>query len=372
MPEKSVSFAPDEGFKAKIKSGEGSSSTIKGFLQEYEDLKNEHIQVGHVGLYWDDEGEAHLGDKDGTDTLINSCLELGASGKGKLLVMCEEGLANAARELADDEDNHLPFTKTGVVIHYLTEGIARDFGITFDRQPVSLGGGRGKGGNKNDREAGVIRISKQEKNELLEKLDITYYQQDIASGKISMQDAFSMIEEQLKKKMEWEEQGYYLSPNKTEGVLLYDWKSIINKSWGDKNPNNDATWFYGREKVEVVIPDLFNNYYVDGHSKANKKNTSHLLKSILGTTVVRDANKFGIPGWSNGGLYTDNEITCEKDILDLIEFDKKGTVMGVHLAKLKKPGMMKPRYVVVDVLDGKEQILYLYDKKQCLTLNRKG
>ena len=67
------------------------------------------------------------------------------SGKGKLLVLCEEGIANMVRELADDDGNHLPSSKTGVVVHYVIQGIARDFGITFNRQPVSLGGNYGRG-----------------------------------------------------------------------------------------------------------------------------------------------------------------------------------------------------------------------------------
>lgn len=365
MTDKSVSFTPDEQFDASVQEGKRASTT-KDFLSNYEKAKQDNLQVGHAGLYWNEEGEAHLEDKDGTDTLINSCIELGTSGKGKLLVLCEEGIANAVRHLADDEWNDLPSTKTGIVVHYVTEGIARDFGITFDRQPVSLGGGRGKGGSKSDREAGVIRLSKQDKNDILDKLDMSYYQADIASGKMTMQDAFSMIEENLKKKMEWESKGYYLSPNKTEGVLLYDWKQAVNNSWGDKCPNKDGAWLYGKEKVEVVIPNLFDNYYADGHSKANKKNAQHLLKSSLGSTVMTDATRFGIKDFSSDK--SENEITSQKDILDLIDFDKKGTVMGVHLAKLKQAGKMKPRYVVVDVFVDGKQILYLYDKAGTLTL----
>lgn len=395
MTDKSVSFTPDEQFDDSVREAK-RVSTIKDFFKNYEKEKQEQLQVGHAGLYWNEEGEAHLEDKDGTDTLLNATLELGASGKGKLLVLCEDGIANAVRELADDDYNHLPNTKTGIVVHYVTEGIARDFGITFDRQPVSLGGGRGKGASKNDREAGVIRLSKQEKNDILDKLDMSYYQPDIASGKITIQDAFSMIEENLKKKMEWESQGYYLSPNKTEGVLLYDWKQVVNSLWGDKCPNKDGAWLYGREKVEIVIPNVFENYYADNHKSANKKNAQHLLKSPLFSTVLNDAARFGIKNMGIAGTITGNyingddrkaststnagdmrggmsqvdEITSQKDILDLIGFDKKGTVMGVHLAKIKNPGQMKPRYVVVDVLDGKEQILYLYDTKGVLTLNR--
>ena len=112
------------------------------------------VKVGHAGLYWEDDGKAHLVEKDGEDTIVNAEVDLGISGKGKLLVLCEDGIANIVRELADDESNHLPMSKTGVVVHYVTQGIARDFGITFNRQPTSLGGNRGKSASKSGRNAG--------------------------------------------------------------------------------------------------------------------------------------------------------------------------------------------------------------------------
>ena len=47
-----------------------------------------------------------------------------------------------------------------------------------------------------------------------------YYQDDIASGAITLEDAFASIKEALAKKQELEDASYYLSPNKTEGVKV--------------------------------------------------------------------------------------------------------------------------------------------------------
>ena len=388
---KSVDFTPDEDFSSAVESGKKLYSTDHPFLK---DLKRVQVEIDTsteegrekkrkleqkigkaiVGLYWDDEGTAHFTDKEGDEELIDTTMELGVSGKGQLLVVCETGIANYVRELADDDGNHLPNTKTGVVIHYVVEGIARDFGTTFDRQPVSLGGNRGRSASKSGRDAGKIILSKAEKNKLLEKLDMSNYQDDIADGTITMEDAMKSIQEALQQKMEYEKLGYYLSPNKTEGVLLYDWKKIVDKSWGDKCHAGYASNLYTAKKIEVVIPDLFSNYYENNHSKANKKNAQHLLKSSLATTVMEDAFKFGVKSMQGDkglkGFEIEGDITSNDDILEHIGYDKEGTVMGIHLAKLKQPGMMKPRYVVVDVMDADGmQILYLYHQKSVLTIS---
>lgn len=388
---------------------EGTKTLTSNFFRDYERTKIEgdgedggEYKVGHAGLYWEEDGSAHLTDNKGVTEVINATMELGKSGKGKLLTLCEEGIANAVRELADDEDNHLPNTKTGIVVHYVTEGIARDFGITFDRMPTSLGGNRG-GASKSSYEKGERGLSKKEKNLLLEKLDMSYYQDGIASGAITMEQALSSIQEAFKQKQDLEAKGYYLSPNKTEGVLLYDWKKAVSKGYEEKGSTISAAQIYIREKIEVVIPDVFDNYFAENHKRANKKNAQHVLKSSLATAAINDGAKFGIPyfglatritnsvaphknvaasGMTDrqplsttraqqqeyGGIEQVDEVTCQQDILEMIGFDKKGTVMGVHLAKIKKSGMMKPRYIVVDVLEGGKQTLYLYHQDSTLTL----
>lgn len=363
-----------------------SKTTLaSNFFRDYDRTKIEsegessgEYKVGHAGLYWEEDGTAHLTDKKGEVEVVNATMALGASGKGKLLTLCEEGIANAVRELADDDDNHLPNTKTGIVVHYVTEGIARDFGITFDRMPVSLGGNK-PSASKSGYERGERGLSKKQKNALLEKLDMSYYQDDIASGAITMEQAFASIQEAFKQKQDLEAKGYFLSPNKTEGVLLYDWKKEVGKPYTEKGTSIVASQIYFKEKVEVVIPNVFDNYFANDKAKANKKNATHLLKSSLGSYCITDGIKYGVKGLADGTVYTkakgehggyeqDTVIKGNKDILEHIGFDKKGTVMGVHLAKIKKPGMMKPRYIVVDVLEDGKQTLYLYHQGTTLTL----
>ena len=127
-----------------------TTKTIKDAIRIVEESGGS-VGVGHTGLYWEADGGVRYEDEEGNEAPINVTVELGASGKGKLLTICEEGIANVVQELADDEDNHLPNAKTGVVVHYVLQGIARDFKITFDGEPTSLSKGRGGSTRKTKR-----------------------------------------------------------------------------------------------------------------------------------------------------------------------------------------------------------------------------
>ena len=384
-----IDFTPDAEFDKRMSGGEGSITTIKDFLHNYDRVKLEEgdaeaIGKAVLGLYWNEDGTASLTEKDGSEEIIDTTMELGESGKGQLLTLCESGIANTVRELADDEENHLPNTKTGVVVHYVTEGIARDFGITFNRMPVSLGGGRGRGASRSDRDAGKRGLSKKEKNKLLEQMELSYYEDAIKSGEITEAEAFAKMSEAFATKRQLESEGYYLSPNKTQGVLLYNWIEAVEDSWKKyQQVKGKGTQVYKKEKVEIVMPNIFDNFFKEDMAKANKVNTRQLLKSPLAHYVLEKAAFFNIKGFAlndlpgisrdnvKGGFEVDGEISTEKEILTSIGFDKKGDVMGIHLAKLNRPGMMKPRYVVVDVWDGDKgtQILYLYSGSGVMTLN---
>ena len=54
-----------------------------------------------------------------------------------------------------------------------------------------------------------------------------YYDKQIASGEITLEEAFAAIKVAYDKKNEVEKAGYFLSSNKTDGVELYDWKNIV-------------------------------------------------------------------------------------------------------------------------------------------------
>lgn len=369
-----VDFTPDGDFEKSVNAGptkkhiDDLPPAKEGFIAEYQQLRDEgkELKVGHAGLYWEEDGTAHLTEKTGKDELVETTIDLGLSGKGKLLVLCEEGIANMVRELADDDGNHLPSSKTGVVVYYVIQGIARDFGITFNRQPVSLGGNYGRGASQSGRDAGKRALTKKEKNALLDRMNIAFYQQDIQDGKMTFEEAQQKTADAFKQKLELEKLGYYLSPNKTEGVMMYDWKSCIKKAYETAAvKSKDVVSVYTKNKLEVLIPNVYDNYFADKQLR-NKTNANHIVKSKLAAWIIEDAIKYSVGGMkadSRQQVEQETFIESLEDILKEVGFNEKGEVMGVHIAKMKHPGMMKPRWIVVDTLVDGRQVLHCYDKE---------
>jgi len=117
--------------------------------------------------------------------------------------------------------NALPSSMTGVVVHYLVKGLKDDFDVEFAEQPVSL---KVRASSNYDKKvAGKKRLlTKDQKNELLAKMQMSYYESDIAEGKMSMDDAMQSLKNAFEKKKEYEEMGYVLPVKKTESPY---WKN---------------------------------------------------------------------------------------------------------------------------------------------------
>ena len=83
MPESASgasSDAKDLKATANVLSATGIASSVSKAIADGMDVK-----VGHAGLYWEEDGTAHLQEKSGDDTIVDTTVELGVSGKGKLL-----------------------------------------------------------------------------------------------------------------------------------------------------------------------------------------------------------------------------------------------------------------------------------------------
>ncbi len=118
--------------------------------------------------------------------------------------------------LDEEEFAHLPNTLTGVVVYYLVKGLKFDFNIEFAEQPVCLKS-RGAGSALDKKVAGKKRLlTKEQKNDLLARTNMSFYENDMSNGTITLQDAFASIEEAFTKKKEFESIGYMLPAKKTE------------------------------------------------------------------------------------------------------------------------------------------------------------
>ena len=112
--------------------------------------------------------------------------------------------------------SHLPHSITGVVIHYVVEGLKKDFDLGFEETPVCL---KQRGGNSNydKKVAGKKRLlTREQKNELLSKTQMSFYEEQIARGDMSIENAMYAIKDAFERKQNFEEMGYILPTKKTE------------------------------------------------------------------------------------------------------------------------------------------------------------
>jgi hypothetical protein len=302
------------------------------------------IQVGHAGLYVDEAVDVDEAvESDNRTMIIARDIELeeeeGQRVQSTSLISCEATIINYVKKLAE-ADNHLPNKINGVWVYYLTKGLIDDFNRTWSETPYCLQPKKTK--IEKSKEKGKRVLSKKEKNELVAKIDLLYYEKDISSGKITFEEAQKLAKEAYETKQELENAGYFISTNKTEGVSLFDWKKEITETSG----NVDAYKLYRKYHIEPVIPNIASNYF--SIEVKPKKLQNEVKKSIF-----TNANDLG----TNPAIF-DFLKSIKKYSDDIAEIK---TIKGIHLVKIKQPGMMKPRYVCVETSNQQgEQVLYLF------------
>jgi hypothetical protein len=314
------------------------------------------MSVGHAGLYPADDAvdiEA--------PQVIDADIPLGIKG-GKTLIDCEKGIKSFVKdELAGDKNNGLPNTETGVWVYYLTQGIMRDYGRTWEKPPVSI---KEKATSiEKARNIGKRVLSKKEKNELVARRSYEYWEQDILDGKVTEEEADMFMKEARDKVRELQEAGFFVSTKKTEGVALFDWKLAIIEAHG----RDDAIKVYTKNKVVVIIPNFVKNFYL---STTQPKNLAkELSKTLLAFTegVANQVYK------STGGAEL-KKIRTEGDLYKFLKennkysntinkIDNEFNIKGIHLTKINASGMMKPRQICIDCVSNKDgtQHLFLLD-----------
>ena len=102
-----------------------------------------------------------------------------------------------------------------VLLHYLLKGVKEDMNIEFDRTPYALSEVKGGSSNAGSRSG----LSKAKKNDILARQDMKYYASDIESGKITMDDAFPLIQAAWEEKKKWENEGWVLPDQKNKAPV---------------------------------------------------------------------------------------------------------------------------------------------------------
>jgi len=315
----------------------------------------EEVAVGHAGIYPVDSDIDDL--EESAIETIDPIIKVGDEKGEKILLDIEGGIKTFIKDaLASKSPQELekyglsrdmervkaiPDKMTGVIIYYLTKGIEKDFGITWDKIPVCL---RAKATeNKSDaekaREKGKRVLSKKEKNELITKLTYQYYEDDVNNNVITQAEAFAKMAEAAAEKKELEDAGYFISPNKTQGVSLYNWKSEVKDKLGG---DDSVLKIYNRHSIIPLVP-CFENKLNTLNPKARKE----VDKSIVAGISYVDANSF-----------------MKNTIDDWDKMKNNYEPRTFHIAKINQSGKMRDRWFVVDAIrkaDG-AQVLLMWDK----------
>ena len=153
-------------------------------------------------------------------------VEITKESKATILCNIESGVKDLISSLAKKEKiggvdievekyEHLPNSQTGVVMYFIAKGLKTEFDIGFSTEPVSIAR-RGQAGAYDKKVEGKKRLlTRDQKNEIIEKMQMSYYEKDLAAGKITIEDAMDSIKETFNTKKGFEEMGYMLPPAKT-------------------------------------------------------------------------------------------------------------------------------------------------------------
>ena len=162
------------------------------------------------------------------DNLTNSAgitqIPINADEKTTILLNVEVAVKDLVSKIAKKEEikgvevdkyADIPNSLTGVVMHFLVNGLKNELSVEFEDAPVSL---NARGGTSFDKKvAGKKRLlTRQEKNDLLAKTEMKYWEKDINEGKITIDKVMIYMKDAFERKQNYEEMGYVLPPNKTE------------------------------------------------------------------------------------------------------------------------------------------------------------
>jgi len=285
--------------------------------------------VRSAGIHEDEEAELDVIEPDvmEEETKSNLVKDIDIklmAGLGKVLKV-EEGINLFVDKLRLDKTNHLPNTITGIWVHYLTEGIGRDFGRTWNRPPVSIRPQLTEVAKKYD--AGTRVMTKKAKNNLLAQTDWNFYRDWVRDGDMTKEEAMKRMNDAIEKVEALEKEGFFIPTKKTEGVKLYDIDKEINIGAKSKN----GVDLYKEYGVDVIYPNIIQKYKIDG--------------------TLKKAHYQDIKN-SSFSLYTleamENPETMEDKTGELKKTFSKLTWNTTHIGRVLRKGMKAQRFIIFD------------------------
>jgi len=173
------------------------------FIQKTEELNVEPLRLIKLSAFEKDEGETIL-------LSVETRIKELVSGLAKRNI---KSLTSIGLDIEEEDISNLPTSITGVMVHYFVEGIARDYNIQFDKKPKSI--------KKSIKGIGNIKtrkrfITKEQKNALLDKTKMSFYDKELSAGIITMPEVLEKIKKAYEEKKQYENIGLILPENKTE------------------------------------------------------------------------------------------------------------------------------------------------------------
>lgn len=297
-----------------------------------------------------------------SETITND-IKLGLAGGGKTLINCEKGIKAFVKDELAGKKNHLPDSETGVWIYYLTKGIEKDFSRTWEEIPVSIKQKLSK--DEKAAASGKVILTKQQKNSIIERLDFNYWLPQVTAGKMSMDDATDEIKKAAEEKLYWEGLGYYLSPNKTQGVGKYNPDRGVIESWGGEWESLDVLKKYG---IKIEVPNIIDEIFTTNKRPSAKiirmlcrsmlRPAGLYLKQMYGVVVKGEVFDEKMPEYGGEeGIKIDNEDDLWKLMPDFHKQISTGrmenyVIKGIHIGKQPKISKSNPLIVI----DGKDAV----------------
>jgi hypothetical protein len=173
------------------------------FIQKTDELNVEPLRLIKLSALQKDEGETIL-------LSVETRIKALASGLAKRDIRT---LTSIGLDIEEEDISNLPTSITGVMVHYFVEGIARDYNIQFDKKPKSIKTTvKGLSNIKTRKRF----ITKEQKNALLDKTKMSFYDKELSAGIITMPEVLEKIKKAYEEKKQYESIGLILPENKTE------------------------------------------------------------------------------------------------------------------------------------------------------------
>ena len=155
-------------------------------------------------------------------------INIDSSSKTTMLISVEDNVKKLVSGLAKKEKlpsglgvesnpedySHLPNSINGVMVYYLIKGIRSELGYEFETAPKCLTYNQSK---EDKKKSGKKRLlTREEKNELLSKTQMSYYDEKISSGEMSIETAMNEVKTAYEKVKSFKDIGYILPAKKSE------------------------------------------------------------------------------------------------------------------------------------------------------------